>query len=381
MMILRRDNMTALSGRVFCNLLLASGLVSSLLAADPPAREKVRFSDSKPASLPSELSVRRSNDRGMDGVLDRGSSLGAVTAIPFRPSPSTSGRVLSPKEKEELEKRSNWLDRGNDDQSLSDKSVHEALGVNSLDQDPYASQRSKGSIERYFDRAVERDQKEVKELRKENESTGRDSRADQDLVGSVGTGSDAGLPGAMDRGERMERSDRPGQMADYRELGSSGFSAHDPMGARESVRDSLSDTRAKFSMNGSRSFFGAEQTSKMRTDEFKKNILGQSPSDSPLGNPLGKGSDPVNLVGDLTRQSLNPVMGEAFSGGAKVSFSDPTVGGGIAKPSVGSGFAEMLSGPGSSLVPVGAGPVIAPMFEPRKIHSSPTVLDIPRRSF
>ncbi len=317
----------------------------------------------------------------MDGVLDRGSSLGAVTAIPFRPSPSTSGRVLSPKEKEEMEKRSNWLDQGNEDHSLNDKSVHEALGVSSLDQDPYASQRSKGSIERYFDRAVERDQKEVKELRKENELAGRDSKLDQDLVGSVGTGPEGGLPGAMDRAERTERSDRPGQMSDYRELGGNGPTVHDPMGARESVRESFSDTRAKFSMNGSRTFYNSEQTSKMRTDEFKKNILGQSPSDSPLGNPLGKGSDPVNLVGDLTRQSLNPVMGEAFSGGAKVSFSDPTAGGGIAKPGVSSGFAEMLSGPSSSLAPLGAGPVIAPVFEPRKLHSSPTVLEIPRRSF
>jgi hypothetical protein len=116
-----------------------------------------------------------------------------------------------------------------------------------------------------------------------------------------------------------------------------------------------------------------------RREEFSR-LLGGTVSGG-IANPLGGSLDPVNVMPDLTRQEINPVMGRVSSplaNPAQATFSDSLRS--VSGPALGRGRGLDLGLPQGFAPASGLNP-LAPALEPRRPAASPLVLDIPRRRF
>jgi hypothetical protein len=340
------------------------------------AGDTVRFSDgTAPPFLPED--AKKEKPRRLGGLLDQDSSLSGVAAPPFSsvlPSSSRSSlKRLTPREREVLDQRKNWMLLGPDDVSLTEKNANRAFGVKeySLEDLENSSERQKGELERYIEKM---DDKNRKPQDKDEARSGADR------------GGEGGKETRSGGAEQTAATVSSTTMA--REMGTVVLSD------LPDIR--LSSSSSDLGRAPSRELFGQGSVSAL----FKAtpSLLGTKRTPLNPGGELQQGSgadrlgsllpnltpgvlDPVNLHPDLTRQEINPVISQSANPATpatKVSFSDSVRG--LTAPATlpRAGALEGLNLP--VLAPSTFTPSLAPVTEMRK-PLSPLVIEIPKRTF
>jgi len=361
-------------------LLGALGLPLALLHG----ADRAKFSDSKEAPLLPEAATKNPFiERSLSGLPDRNSSLDAAKAIPFssvQQAPLT--KSLTTRERELLEDRSSWILRTPGELVLSEENANKAFGVREfkLELKDTAETRPKGNLERYYDRLGEKETVRPEDFL--NDQAARHfglagaGRVDAPLGNSAEALPGDGRPSLGAVGSPVSLPLRDGRP------GGGVFEA-----SRASMREMFGEnTRTLFqpAPNGP----NLTRDLRERAEDFRKNVLGVG-SASPLEtrgalveSPLAGRLDPINTQPDLTRQELNPVVGRgiaeltgATSPGALDSLKPASAWG--LKPSFSDALLPRSFGPAAGLRdPLGSG-----LEQPRGPAFSPTILELPRRSF
>ncbi len=355
--------------------LLAAGVLAAGCVCLSPAvqgGEKVRFSDGNRIPVKPDSLTKRGLENPFGSSLDRDSSLGGVPAAPFSPAAAPS-RTLTPKEKDLIDQRENWMQRSMDDLSISEKTANEAFGVRDYKAEKTDS-RPKSDMQKYFDKADEK----VKLSESESLET---SHAKESALKTLGD------PKEMSSTERTDPLAAPGMARDPSALGASGGiglsgapgSLFEP--GHMSMRNSFGEPDLAAGPRFNNRASDLLQERKARIAGFRE-VMNVGSSGAAKGDLLQGSMDPVNFHPDLTRDVMDPVTPLNLSGvlsGAKVTFSDSLrpVGLGAGLPRSGALDDLLIKGQGS----VSVAPSFVPINQPRHLAPSPLVLEMPKRNF
>lgn len=365
---------------------LLGGLVVVLVSAAGWAGEGVTFSDRRSEPRPAVTSRPASRGLGLDkplGSFDPGaSSLQGITAPPFA---TPNAIPLTPRERELLIQRRDWILQSPDNRLGSSEEVNRAFGVR--DYKPESSgkdndkEKEKGTLSRYYEKleAAEEAQSSVKPQDQERSTPDNNNNADslspfgvertpQDFWGG------GGYLGPSDRSSGDSMSPRLGDF-------SSGFRSDSlGMAARDANRwpkpfeaDRSSGRKSSFSFQ---TLGGAEAANQPTAAE---RLLGSNPVGNPIGRDPISSLDPVTAYPDPTRQALNPVVSSPVGSlGSPLQAASP----GRDRPLASSPSSVMRDLGGGSFrgafSPNGASPVFN---ERRTLNSMKVTLEAPRRGF
>jgi hypothetical protein len=343
------------------------------------AGEKVRFSDSKQSpTMPEADKKDRSGSFG--GLLDKDNSLGGVTAIPFSSVYAPAGRAaaknLTPRERDLLDQHNNWIQLTPDDVALTEKSAAEAFGVRGFSLEDFQDQRQRrrGDLQRYVDKM---DQKSRKEQEK--------AEADSPGKGFLSfLGSELTKPEKGESAREGTATSRARQAMGLELLAVGSWTRLDDEWfgrSQGSLADSLVGSGVSELFKGGLRAPRWNRFQLDRAEAAAKKPAADLGADA-LANPLVGALDPVNLQPDLTRQQLNPVVGQPINQAkeaATVNLSE------FLRPL---GPAALLTRPtvtdGLSLGGVGVSPITpTPILPagPRKADFSPARFEIPKRPY
>jgi hypothetical protein len=360
-------------------LAVAAGALSGrVLAAEKVRGQKVRFSDSKESpAMPDGAKKDRSSSFG--GLLDRNSSLGGVEAVPFSsvytPSSKPADKGLTSRERDLLDQRNNWMQLNPDDFGLTEKSASKAFGVREYSLEDFQNQRQqrKGDLQRYVDKLDEKSRKEQDKA----------EAVSSEKSSSYLSGGDLAKP---DKGESTRERTEFGQGREATGLGLTEFGIltrlDDKWFGRN--RDTSPDSLVKSGMlNLFRDGFRAPGLNRFqpdRADGMLKRPTGELDANS-ISKPLLGALDPVNFQPDLTRQQLNPIIGQTInqaSQAATVNLSDSLRPLGPAALFTRPGVVDGLN-LGVATPPITATPGLP--LQPQKDRFSPAMFEIPKRPF
>jgi hypothetical protein len=374
MVLMSEERFNRVSRAAAVVVLAAAGLFCCVRAG-----ETVRFSDSKQSPVIPE-GGKKDRSSSFGGLLDRDSSLGGVTAVPFSglygPSSKSAAKSLTVRERDLLDQRNNWIQLTPDDLALTEKSASKAFGVRdySLENLQDQHQQRKGDLQRYMDRMDEKSRKEQDKAQADAPDKGSSS-----LFGGGLANPDEGASSRQGTESSRVRESTGLRFSDV------GISMRQDDKWFGRKPDSLPDSLVKgkmfdLSKGGFRSL-GLNRFQPSRADDLPKTPAADLGANS-LANPLGGALDPVNFHPDLTRQQLNPVVGQpinqANQAGA-LNFSESL------RP-LGPAAQFMLPGVvnGLNLGAVGI-PAIAPtptlLVQPQKAKFSPAMFEIPKRPY
>lgn len=375
--------MARIAGKRFGRVSVAAAL--ALLAAAGGlfgrvwAGETVRFSDTK-KSPPVPERAKKDRSSSFGGLLDRDSSLGGVTAVPFSsvytPSSKPAGKGITARERDFLDQRNNWMQLTPDDIALTEKSASEAFGVRdySLENLQDQRQRRKGDLQRYVEKLDDKNRKDQDKAEADSSEKSASFLIGGDLT-------------KLERSESDRTAAEAGQGRGEMVAGLTDLLAltrlDDKWFGRN--RDSLTDSLVKGGMvdmfkDGFRAQ-GLDRFRPSRSTFMQKSPAGELNAD-PLGRPGLGALDPVNYQPDLTRQQLNPILGQTISQPSQattVSLPDymrplplPAL---FSRPGVVDGLnLGAITTPGMSPTPT------LPL-QPQKDRFSPAKFEIPNRPY
>ncbi|MBE7501724.1 MAG: hypothetical protein HS113_15755 [Verrucomicrobiales bacterium] len=300
---------------------VALGLVG---AASTTAQEQVIFSDPKSKASPaaeSQSKVKRS--QGWENPFSNlrpGNSLQGITAPPFAPPSSLapSRSPLTPRERDLLMERRDWILRAPGSEADSELDVNRAFGVREHGVEGNASESTapKGDLLRYYER-----------LESSDTPPGAPQPGADPLRNSAGPLSLTSTPGRDGYRPPGERSLEP-------RVSAPAFLANPNTGSREPGQEANSGIRAWVDNPFQRDRSSGRESSSATSDRSVLSSLapltapGVAPAASPeteltgvarlLGaNPIvspvselsiSSSLDPVTAYPDPTREALNPVM-------------------------------------------------------------------------
>ena len=334
--------------------------------------EKVRFSDGNRVPVKPDSLIKRGLENPFGGSLDRDSSLGGVPAAPFSPT-ATPSRALTPKEKDLIDQRDNWMQRSMDELSITEKTANEAFGVRDYKAEK-TDLRPKSDMERYFDKADEKvklGESEALDASHAKESALRtlgNSREVSSLepTTSLAVPGMARDPAALGVSGGIGFASGPGLLLDQDHTSMRSSFKEPELGASPRLDNRASDLL---------------QERKARMANFREVMNGGSIGGA-KGDLLRSSMDPVNFHPDLTRDVMDPVAPMSFSSvlsGTKASFSDSLRPVGMGTATSRPGGLDSLLTKGQSSVSIA--PSIVPASQPRRMAPSPLVIEMPKRNF
>lgn len=275
------------------------------------AGEPVKFSDVNGHGLGSAIDGLPRHREVVGGEASSRPSLEGITAVPFAPVPSSpSLNALSPRDREALDRRRNWLFYSDETRSMTDQSVQQALGVRLLNEreDPNdATKRlARTAVERYL---------------LEGPADAADAAGAEPLRNSLTANFLLSPPDAGDSrtpvfgGADFLRREDDGFQRGALSLGRSSLDAlfengAGGLGGRENgfLSEFASPNQFRELPGGDR----REPSGIVRASE----MLPNAPYEKAVGPRLSEILDPVNSYPDATREPLNPVVGSAQNPGS-----------------------------------------------------------------
>jgi hypothetical protein len=354
------------------SLSLAAVAVVLCLAGPVNAGEEVHFSDSS-TNLPPSTSVKTASPlrRLFDIFLGHNNSMGPVVARPFMPMEPVAPRPLTPRERQALDQKKNWMFNDAQDAGISDKSAAEAFHVRGEQWGETSAQTPStpgGSIVRYVEKSrTDQTSKQSSFPTPDNEgdflNAARSDLSpnfkDPDLGGPAGMFSTRGSSLGVD------------SSASYR----APSDQSDSWSGR--VQRALMDS---FTSTSGNSGMGQSGPNRTAVDDLfsTRSVVGNALANDM--SPARNLADPLSLSPDRTKEALNPVVGSRTSdlaGSARfgeVLNNLPNASGVIRSRLDGS-----LSSPAISSSEGTFKSISAP--QPSRIQTTPLVLDVPRRTF
>lgn len=395
------------SRRAVALLALGFGLqVGSGRAADsaPAPTKSIRLSDTNPAA---RTSIRVSDSTNgvvrsgitlppplfsskPDGLRQRGSSLDGVGAAPFAPSIMPMPAMPTRRDRDNRDTRSNWMTDPGANYLITDDNANRAMGVrrNELDSPDQGFDRRSSvwnSVLQQPDKTrINRPETPGLDSRKANLNPEPLDRY-HTLIPLGFDNPSQPFPGR--NRERVTISDGTG-----RSPFANGSLDNQPEGRRDLVRDNLNYSGpVPGAKPDARATSRAEQFRRILDDNpVLPNGAGESAAarslpSSEVANPSRQGSalDLVNAIPDPTRKELNPVIARPapeLRPGTSLTFSEslytarpnaPTARRSLVDPSPITGFGPATLGSAET----------APITPYRRMMTTPTTLDVPRRGF
>lgn len=359
-------------------------VVGTLVTYSAVAGEGVTFSDKwserRPATQRPGAGKRLSFENPFGSFSSGSSSLNGIAAPPFSPP---QGTPLSPRERELLQQRRDWIMQTTDDRLGNREEVNRALGVRDYSPDPSKkeSEEDKGTLIRYYEKLEAAETAPGLSLRSppENDTTTRDSLSPLGLDGTPRAPGSDPFRSSLDPSRSSPGSPRLNDIAATGVRGDSLTPATRQFGLWERPFENASSDSRRPSL-AFRTSLGADGTAEGPSGIER--VLGGAPAVSPVA-PLSRGPltslDPVTTYPDPTREALNPVVASpATSLGSPLQASGSALG----RP--------MLASPVSPLRNLGAGArgpgemfgsPAAASSSPRTLNSMKLQLEMPRRGF
>jgi hypothetical protein len=379
-------------------------LSAAVLMAAPGMREGVageaaRLSDVPVARKPMApaqaeiLRLRRTKDSPLpQGAASSQPSFRPITQMPYNPPRPGAARVLTLRERQMLDQDKNWIFQDPSETGLTDRNLHRALGVRSVEtevEEGEDSDQLMTAMERYVTSQQDRD---------------------RDLTAGGEEGSGEVTPQAswmQDTGSSPSRFQLQPEAQALREdplyLEMTGLADRtDPEIERalEAARESERELRMTLQQAARGQMFGIETRSLGRSlqrgrsgnrqQSALEGLLGSRAAregERPVSSRVGSMLDPVNAYPDLTRQELDPVVarpnGAGESSASMPLFSSPQNASSSLAGRSSRGISDLLrpSAANNSLMPAMSNPQdsLQPSYSPTK--NMQLRLQLPGRTF
>lgn len=343
------------------------------------AGEGVTFSGRRPDPRPAATSRTPGSRLTIQSPLNSfGPGASSLQAIPAPPFAAPRALPLSPRERELMEQRRDWIMQSSENRLDSRDEVNRAFGVRDYDPDTAAkkkkeSETDKGTLTRYYEKLEAEESAPAEPGHSKPEET--DSLSPMGLEPLPAYG---GYDSYLSPGNRAGAGNDP--MSPRLNDISAGLRS-DPFGAaaREAGRwpqpfeaERPGSRKPSFSFQSGTGGESAAQPSSV------ERLLGGNPIDTTVSRGPVSSLDPVTAYPDPTREALNPVIAPPVT-----SLGSPLQADGSVRDR------SLAVSPSSALRDLGGSPLrssfgaisTGPRVERRTLNSMKVQLDAPRRSF
>lgn len=357
-------------------------LAGTLVALSAAAGEGVTFSDKwsdrRPATQPGRETGRRFSLENPFGSFNSGSSsLHGIAAPPFSPPEPTP---LSPRERELLEQRRDWIMQTPGDRMRDSDAVNRAFGVREYapETSKKESDTEKGTLLRYYEKLQATDAAAAKVVRAPADSATTDSLSPLGLGGAPRFGAPRPFRSSLEPARGSLGAPRLNDIAANGFRGESLTPDDRQLGRWERPFEPSSSERRP-----SLAFGPAESAAESGELTGIQRVLGAAPLAGPV-TPLNRGPitslDPVTTYPDPTREALNPVVSSPVGGLGSPLQAGPGTRDRSLTMTPSAGLRDLGNNPlrGSSEIFGSAAPASS---SSRTLNSMKVQLEMPRRSF